>query len=224
MAAFRKTKTGARAMMFFLLVLIIVLASTSTRVSALGTSSGMPIQDACAAACAAAAVRGVVDEKNTFLCYAGTFYSKMLTELNSGSAKTPEHVHVHLLPYLLGSSGLDELQYANESPDNATCSVCFEDAGAAEGLRKLRESIAPSVVAAYDAMGVCAYEATAALVLLTPQYVLNGAVFLKPQIMSAEDEAAQIIQRAMRLVGKDGCDLVSRDVAERQDESYHAYL
>ena len=164
---------------------------------------------------------------DALLCYAGTFMSKMLSELNSvdntsnSNAKSPEHVHTHLMPFLGGELALSQLLKGNENADNATCYVCFEDADAANGLMQLREMVPDAARKAYDAMHVCVYDLAAAIVISIPKE--QGGRLLKPlpppssssssssSSKSASDfdrnavEAAQIIMKAVALVGVNGC-------------------
>ena len=162
-------------------------------------------------------------EFDAVLCYAGTFMSKMLSELNSGdkssSAKSPEHVHLHLQPYLGGQDALTQLLKGNENADNATCFVCYEDTGAANGLMQLRETVSVAALKAYDAIDVCVYDLAAAIVISIPKE--QGGRLLKPlppptstsssssSPTESEErsaiEAAQIIMKAVALVGVNGC-------------------
>ena len=158
------------------------------------TSSSLSVNDA------------VLSVNDAVLCYAGTFYTKMLSELNGGNAKSPEHVHVHLLPYLAGETGLKELQ-SGQSPDDAKCSVCYSDEGAAKGLMALRDSIDAAALKGYDALDICVYELTAAIVALTPKE--NGMLKPTPNANN-EGEAAWIILSALNLVNvEDGCRIKS---------------
>ena len=163
-----------------------------------------PVSDACARTAAAPTSSSSSSYlvNDAVLCYAGTFYTKMLSELNGGNAKSPEHVHVHLLPYLAGEKGLKELQHG-QSPDDATCSICYEDEGAAKGLMSLRESIDAAALKGYDMLDICVYELTAAIVALTPKE--NGMLKQTPDANN-EGEAAWIILSALNLVHiEDGC-------------------
>lgn len=63
----------------------------------------------------------------------------MLAELAGGERKSVQHVFVHLLPYLGGSTTLDALR--TDSPDDPECRVCYKDAATADGLTSLRESL-----------------------------------------------------------------------------------
>ena len=163
-----------------------------------------PVSDACArtAEAMSSSTSSSLSVNDAVLCYAGTFYTKMLSELNGGNAKSPEHVHVHLLPYLAGETGLKELQ-SGQSPDDAKCSVCYSDEGAAKGLMALRDSIDAAALKGYDALDICVYELTAAIVALTPKE--NGMLKPTPNANN-EGEAAWIILSALNLVNvEDGC-------------------
>ena len=63
----------------------------------------------------------------------------MLAELAGGERKSVQHVLVHILPYLGGSTTLNALR--TDSPDDPECRVCYKDTATADGLTSLRESL-----------------------------------------------------------------------------------
>lgn len=92
-------------------------------------------------------------EHQAIACYAGKFLLKMLTEVIAGETKSVNHVRAHLLPYLGGTKTLDALK--TDKADDPTCTVCYSDTGASEGLTSLRNELSAEQIKAYDDLNVC---------------------------------------------------------------------
>jgi hypothetical protein len=80
-----------------------------------------------------------VKDELAVACYGGNFLVKMLSELNSGNAKTVNHVRVHLLPYMGGIPTLNDLR--KDNPDDPECSVCYTDVNAAQGEQETEDIV-----------------------------------------------------------------------------------
>ncbi|KAG1672695.1 hypothetical protein FOA52_005172 [Chlamydomonas sp. UWO 241] len=107
-------------------------------------------------------------KEQAIACYTGNFLVKMLSELNSGEAKTVEHVRVHLLPYLGGPAALKALATDDIRPAN--CTLCYSaDDGTINGLRGLRESLRKEEIKAYDDLEVCHHTLTNRIMERLPQ-------------------------------------------------------
>lgn len=106
-------------------------------------------------------------DEDAVACYAGNFLVKVLTEVNSGSTKTAQHVRVHLLPYLGGPKGLDAL--LNENIHNEACQICYmSDWGTVAQLRNLRLSLSESQTNAYDDLKACYHIMTHRIMEMLP--------------------------------------------------------
>ncbi|KAK3233012.1 hypothetical protein CYMTET_56668 [Cymbomonas tetramitiformis] len=92
-------------------------------------------------------------EHQAIACYAGKFLLKMLTEVIAGETKSVSHVRAHLLPYLGGTKTLDALK--TDKADDPTCTVCYSDTDASEGLTSLRNELSAEQLKAYDDLNVC---------------------------------------------------------------------
>ncbi|GAX77742.1 hypothetical protein CEUSTIGMA_g5185.t1 [Chlamydomonas eustigma] len=97
-------------------------------------------------------------EQRAVVTYVGNFLTKMLTELNSGSLKSPEHVRAHLLPYLGGLPALDALLI--DDMNNGTCSVCYRSNETRSSLLNLRNLLTAEQLEAYDEQSACYHTLT----------------------------------------------------------------
>jgi hypothetical protein len=120
-------------------------------------------------------------DQNALVCYAGTFLTKMLGELNASPAlgasrKTQQHVRVHLLPYLGGVDAIAALK--TDIPQNSNCTICYNDSNTFDGLTWVRTQVPSVQLAKFDAMDICYMHLADAVMGMLPKG--PDGVFLVP--------------------------------------------
>ncbi|KAK9826876.1 hypothetical protein WJX81_002612 [Elliptochloris bilobata] len=143
-------------------------------------------------------------------CYAGNFLVKMLSELAGGERKSVQHVLVHLLPYLGGSTTLAALRV--DSPDDPECRVCYKDLATADGLTSLREALSAAQLQVYDEQKVC-YALLAQRILAALPQTDDGVWLMKSSEYGA-DAFAQSVGVFETLFEDSGYDTASCRLAD----------